>query len=109
MRRWLATIVVTLSLVWTHPVQAHSKPSFIRSAHWAVALCESRGNFRHEVHRRDGWWGGGAWSWYGPTWRLDRYRGMPSLPWLANPRQQYKVFLRSISRGRYFGCMAIAS
>lgn len=99
-------IVLWFMIFWLiGDARATTRPSWIRADHYQTFLCESAGNWKHEVHRSDGSYGGGF-SWFVGTWRLDKFRGMPSVPWRASPRAQYKVFLRSIARGRYFGCRA---
>lgn len=65
-----------------------------------LAVCESRGNPQHRAGSY-----GGLVSWYLGTWRLDRYQGMPLYPWNATVRQQVRVAVRSVHRGRYFGCL----
>jgi hypothetical protein len=99
-------IVTVLVLFWIVAGKAANtaRPSFIAPVHWATAVCESRGNFQHEVHRSDGSYGG-AWSWYVGTWNLDRRPKMPTRPWKATPRQQYVTYLRSVARHRHFGCL----
>lgn len=73
-----------------------------------LAVCESRGDPRHHVRNAEGEFGGIV-SWYvaggGGTWALDKYPGMPRYPWQASLRQQVSVAIRSVNRGRHFGCL----
>jgi len=86
-------------LVTTAPAEASSKPSFVLQRDWAVAVCETQGDFGHHVGRYEG-----AWGWYHGTWLTDRVRGAPRHAYSASARQQYRTYLRSLERGRYFGC-----
>ena len=69
-----------------------------------LAVCESRGNPAHHVYNSEGEFGGIV-SWAIGTWQLDRYPGMPLTPYRATLRQQVRVAIRSVNRGRYFGCL----
>jgi len=65
-----------------------------------LAVCETHGNPQHQAGVY-----GGIVGWYVGTWQLDRYAGMPRYPWNATLRQQVRVAVRSVNRGRYFGCL----
>jgi len=74
-----------------------------------LAICESRGNPRHQVHRAsDGWTGGGIVSWAATTWAADKYPGMATYPWQAPLEDQVRVAIRSVRRHRAFGCLRLA-
>ena len=113
MRRLIATVSVAAALAGTSVADAGSTaavtvhgPKWIPPLIRRLAVCESRGNPRHEVHRRsDNWHGGGIVSWHVGTWQMDRYPGMPPFPWQATLRQQVRVAVRSVQRGRDFGCL----
>lgn len=77
-----------------------SSPSWVPPLIRRLAVCETRGNPQH----RSGSYGGIV-GWYVGTWQLDRYHGMPRLPWNATLAQQVRVARRSVARGRYFGCL----
>lgn len=79
---------------------APGRPRFVSKFAWAVAMCETQGNFRHDGGSYEG-----AWGWYTGTWLLDRRPGYPSSPTRATPRQQNRVFHDSVRKGRYFGCI----
>ena len=83
-------------------------PTWIPPLIRRLGVCESRGNPRHHVYNSEGEFGGIV-SWYvgggGGTWRLDRYPGMPRYPWQASLRAQVRVAVRSVQRGRTFGCL----
>jgi hypothetical protein len=81
------------------------RPPWMSRFAWAVGICETgKGNrypdFKHRTRSY-----GGAFGWAISTYQLDRYPGMPMLPWQASPRQQYRVFLRGRDRGRFWGCI----
>jgi len=111
-RRLIVTLSAAAALA-SPAADAHStaavtvdSPKWIPPLIRRLAVCESRGNPRHEVHRRsDNWHGGGIVSWYVGTWQLDRYPGMPAFPWQASLRDQVKVAVRSVRRHRDFGCL----
>ena len=69
---------------------------------WAVAVCETQGNWRHRAGTFEG-----AWGWFHGTWLLDRVNGAPRHAYAASPRQQYLTYRRSLERGRHFGCRVI--
>ena len=83
-------------------------PAWIPGLIRRLSVCESRGNPRHHVWNGEGEFGGIV-SWYvaggGGTWKLDKYPGMPRYPWQASLRQQVRVAVRSVQRGRTFGCL----
>lgn len=81
----------------THPKWV---PPLIRR----LAVCESHGDPRHHVFNSEGEFGGIV-SWAITTWQLDRYPGMPRVPYRATLRQQVRVAIRSVNRGRTFGCL----
>ena len=76
------------------------RPAFVSRFAWAVALCETNGDFHHDGGSYEG-----AWGWYVGTWNLDKRAGYPSSPIDATPRQQNRVFHDSLVRGRSFGCI----
>ena len=85
-----------------------SEPAWIPSLIRRLAVCESGGNPRHEVHRSsDGWNGGGIVAWATTTWTADRYPGMAAYPWQATLRDQVRVAIRSVRRHRSFGCLRL--
>jgi hypothetical protein len=101
----VAYIVAALvALAFVSAARAATRPTFVAAWAWRVAVCESRGDFHHHVWNGSGEFEG-AWSWYHGTWLLDRVPGAPRHASAASPNQQYRTFLRSVSRGRYFGCM----
>lgn len=103
-----AYFVMVVLAVFTAPADGHytAKPGWMSKFAWAVAVCETGKGHTHPDFRHRGSKYGGAWGWFIPTWQLDRFSGMPRYPWLASPRQQYRVFLRGRERGRYWGCIA---
>jgi len=104
-RNVLAIVAFVIVLFWSISVaqadSANGRPKFVSKFAWAVAMCETQGDFNHN--------GGsyrGAWGWYVGTWQLDKRKGYPSDPTDATPRQQNRVFHDSLAKGRYFGCIA---
>lgn len=111
MKKLLMAVLVVCVIVLVFPsnvaqAQPTQKPKWMSSFAWAVGICETgKGNrfpdFSHDSGTYQGFVG-----WYHGTWDLDRW------PWMANnaanasPRSQYRVFLRSVERGRYYGCIA---
>lgn len=113
--------IATLTLIGLLAATAHAHNDAARQAtitvhspRWIpplirrLAVCESRGNPRHHVFNGEGEFGGIV-SWYvgggGGTWALDKFAGMPRYPWQATLRQQVRVAVRSVQRGRTFGCL----
>lgn len=93
--------VVALCLAVTPPADGkNGRPKFISPFAWAVAMCETQGNFNHDGGSYEG-----AWGWYVGTWQLDKRAGYPSSPTDATPREQNRVFADSLRKGRYFGCI----
>ena len=82
--------------------EASFKPTFVPARDWAVAVCETQGNWQHRAGRFEG-----AWGWFHGTWFRDRVSGSPRHAYAASPWQQYRTYLRSLERGRYFGCRVI--
>lgn len=80
------------------------EPAWIPPLIRRLAVCESRGVPTHHVRNREGEFGGIV-SWAITTWQLDRYPGMPMVPYKASLRAQVKVAVRSVRRGRTFGCL----
>lgn len=80
---------------------ASGRPKFVSPFAWAVALCETQGDFNHDGGSYEG-----AWGWFTGTWLLDRRRGYPSSAKEATPRQQNRVFHDSVAKGRHFGCIS---
>jgi hypothetical protein len=86
-------------------VAVTSKPPWMSRFAWAVGICETgKGNRYPDFKHRTRDYGGFA-GWYHGTWQLDAPKGYPRYPWLATPRQQYRVFLIGRERGRYWGCI----
>ena len=82
------------------------KPPWMSRFAWAVGICETgKGNRYPDFQHRTSSYGGFT-GWYWGTWQLDAPAGYPRFPWLASPRQQYRVFLISRAKGRYWGCIA---
>lgn len=108
----LSTLVTLVSpsvvTMKSQSVASKSPPVTMKSPSWMnpqvrrLAVCESRGNPQHQVQNSQF---GGIVSWYVGTWRMDKLPAYPKYPWNATLRQQYKVALISLKRGRYFGCM----
>lgn len=111
-RRMTITLIIALLILLAinlADAKAHRdarRPNWIDPFAWAVGVCETgKGHNHPDFQHQTSSYGGFA-GWYIGTWKLDRYPGMPMLPWNATPRQQYRVFLRGRERGRYWGCIA---
>lgn len=96
----VAFVVVLFVAIGNAEGRTTQRPGFISPFAWAVAMCETQGNFRHDGGSYEG-----AWGWFTGTWLLDRRDGYPSSPTRATPRQQNRVFYDSLKKGRYFGCI----
>ncbi len=97
----MTTLVLTISAILATVAHAASRPAFVTRMEWAVALCETGGDWRH--HTRDYQ---GAYGFYRGSW--DAFRGsFPSEAYNATPRQQ-TIVMRRI-RARYgwsgWGCV----
>ena len=108
MRRAVAVVVAFLAMVphaFAH--RSAKKPPWMTSFAWRVAVCETGKGHNHPDYKHN-WRGryGGAWGWATSTWQLDAPTGLPRYPWLATPRQQYRVFQIGMRRHRYWGCIA---
>lgn len=98
-------MTLTLALISTlfaTIAHAASRPAFVTRMEWAVALCETGGDWRH--HTRDYQ---GAYGFYKGSWDAFRPRGFPSEAYNASAWQQ-TVVMRRI-RARYgwtgWGCV----
>lgn len=94
-------IVLFIAIASTDAPGATGRPKFVSPFAWAVSMCETRGDFRHDGGSYEGFVG-----WFTGTWLLDRRKGYPDHADEATPRQQNRVFHDSLARGRYFGCIA---
>lgn len=109
-RAALVLVAVFVALVVAERSNARTERVTLDGPAWVpplirrLAVCESRGNPQHHVWNGEGEFGGIV-SWAISTWRLDRYPGMPMVPYRASLRQQVRVARRSLERGRYFGCL----
>lgn len=81
---------------------APARPAFLTPMEWAVALCETGGNFKHRTRDYQG-----AWGFYRGSWDEFKPAGYPSDADDATPRQQATVMRRI--RARYgwtgWGCV----
>lgn len=98
-------LVAAITLVPASHAAITERPKWMSRFAWAVGVCETgKGNrypdFKHRTQSYGGFTG-----WYWGTWQLDAPKGYPRFPWLATPRQQYRVFLIGRARGRYWGCI----
>ena len=99
--------VILTALILSAPAQTNvtmHSPEWVPPLIRRLAVCESRGNPKHHVYNSEGEFGGIV-SWAISTWQLDRYPGMPKYPYDATLRQQVRVAIRSVNRGRSFGCL----
>lgn len=81
-----------------------TRPAWVPPLIRRLSVCEAHGDPQHHVFNREGEFGGIV-SWAITTWRLDRYPGMPAVPYRATLRDQVRVAIRSVARGRTFGCL----
>lgn len=104
LRNLAAIIAFVIVLFWaiagSEADGSSGRPKFMSPFAWAVAVCETRGNFRHDGGDYEG-----AFGWFTGTWLLDRRSGYPARAKEATPRQQNRVFHDSVAKGRYFGCI----
>lgn len=97
----VALVAVVAVALFTAPAESSGgRPKFVSPFAWAVALCETQGDFNHDGGSYEG-----AWGWYVGTWQLDKRAGYPASPTDATPRQQNRVFHDSLAKGRDFGCI----
>lgn len=110
MRRAIATLVplllATLVLATSatgQPTRA-SRPSWLPSVWWRLAVCETGGNWRHLTSSFQG-----AFGIYEGTWDTYRLPGYPTDAHRATPRQQYRVALRIAANHTMYawGCYRI--
>lgn len=96
----LAILILLLYAAHT-AAAARARPQFLTAVEWAVALCETGGNWRH--HNRDYQ---GAFGFYRGSWDAFKPAGYPAEAYDATPRQQTTVMRRI--RARYgwtgWGC-----
>ena len=97
MKVHLATAAVLIAATLTA-----ARPSFLTQMEWAVALCETGGNWQHHTTDYQG-----AFGFYRGSWDAFRPAGYPSEAYNATPWQQ-TVVMRRI-RARYgwsgWGCV----
>ena len=65
------------------------RPAWLPKLDWAVGMCETRLNWRHNNSSYEG-----AFGFSKLAWRQYRYRWMPAHAWQATPWQQYQVIRR---------------
>ncbi len=98
----MTTLVLIIALTVVAVARAAVRPAFVTRMEWAVALCETGGNWQH--HTRDYQ---GAYGFYKGSWDAFAPRGFPSEAYLASPWQQTVVERRI--RARYgwsgWGCV----
>ena len=66
-----------------------SRPTWLPSVWWRLAVCETGGNWRHDSGSFQG-----AFGIYHGTWDTYRLPGFPTDAHLATPKQQYRVAQR---------------
>ncbi len=97
----MITLIAVTALLIVTTALAAVRPPFVTRMEWAIALCETGGNWKH--HTRDYQ---GAYGFYKGSWDAFRPSGYPSEAYNATPWQQ-TVVMRRI-RARYgwtgWGC-----
>lgn len=105
----MTMLTVTLCLTLCLAVRASSatveritltQPRWVPPLIRRLAVCETRGNTSHHAGSYEGIVG-----WYTGTWQLDKPAGFPAHAYQATLKQQVVVAMRSVARGRYFGCL----
>lgn len=96
------TITILIILIATAAAHAATRPKFVTRMEWAVALCETAGNWKHRTRDYQG-----AYGFYKGSWDAFKPRGYPADANNASPWQQ-TVVMRRI-RARYgwsgWGCV----
>lgn len=96
-----AIVAVSIALLAPPPERVTmTSPSWVPPLIRRLAVCESQGNPRHRAGVYEG-----IVSWYYGTWDLDKLPGYPDHAYQATLRQQVRVAVRSVARGRFFGCL----
>lgn len=91
-------IAAALFLLVATRAEASTRPAWLTDVEWAVALCETGGNFRHRTRNYQGAWGfrDTSWDWLKP-------KGYPADADLATPWQQTVVMRRIRARFGWSG------
>lgn len=92
--------MVIASFVLVAPAQAHAKPrpKWLPKIWYAIGMCETRLNWRHNTQSYEG-----AFGFYRGSWDDYKPRGYPGDAWMATPKQQYRVARIIHSRFGYTG------
>lgn len=107
--RRVLTILLIAGLVAAAPYTAQARkpaqitmngPKWVPGLIRRLAMCETHGNPHHRAGSYEGIVG-----WYSGTWDLDKPNGYPDHAYQATLEQQVVVAIRSVARGRYFGCL----
>jgi hypothetical protein len=92
MRRLAAMITVGLVLTAVATASTYKyppRPGWLPKLYWAVGMCETQLNWRHNSGTYQG-----AFGFYYGAWDQYRYPGYPSEAYNATPWQQYRVIRR---------------
>lgn len=93
----IALLIAPL-LASAHGPSTHPRPAWLPKVWWAVGMCETHLNWRHNSGTYEGAFGFHYGSW-------DRFKpaGAPHAAYLATPREQYRAALNIYRRYGFTG------
>ena len=99
MRRFAALLVVILACLVPQTAQAQpKKPKWLPKVWYAIGMCETGLNWRHNTTSYEG-----AFGFHYRSWDGFKPHGYPRDAWMASPRQQYVVARRIYARYHFSG------